>query len=90
MTPTLEGIHLADDPFSDPDGYEGEVMWDGLALYPYCLAPHFRSDHPESKMIDQTVEYFIERKIPFVALRDGEAITYDTVTKESRMIPVTT
>ena len=61
-------------------------MWEGLALYPFCIAPHFRSDHPETKLIDQSVEYFIEKKIPFVALRDGEAITFDTITKQSCFI----
>jgi dipeptidase E len=83
MTPTLEGLHLADDPASNPDGYVGQTIWEGLALYPFCIAPHFRSDHPETKLIDQSVEYFIEKKIPFVALRDGEAISFDTITKQS-------
>jgi dipeptidase E len=86
MTPTLEGIHLADDPSSNPEGYSGPVMWDGLALYPFCIAPHFRSDHPETKLIDQSVEYFIEKKIPFIALHDGEAIIFDTIAKESRVV----
>jgi dipeptidase E len=86
LTPTLEGIHLADDPTSNPEGYSGPVLWDGLALYPYCLAPHFRSDHPETRLIDQSVEYFIEKKLPFVALHDGEAIVFDTVDKQSRVV----
>jgi dipeptidase E len=81
MTPTLEGIHLADEPGSHPEGYSGQAIWDGLALYPYCIAPHFRSDHPETHLIERSVEYFIEKKIPFVALRDGEAVTFDTITK---------
>ena len=88
MTPTLEGIHLADDPASNPVGYAGPVMWEGLALYPFCIAPHFRSDHPETKLIDQSVEYFIEKKIPFVALHDGEAITFDTITKQGRVVGI--
>ena len=88
LTPTLDGIHLADDPTSNPDGYSGPVLWDGLALYPYCLAPHYRSDHDETKLIDQSVEYFIEKKIPFVALHDGEAVVFDTVSKESRVVGV--
>jgi dipeptidase E len=61
-------------------------MWEGLALYPFCIAPHFHSDHPETKLIDQSVEYFIEKKLPFVALHDGEAIVFDTVSKESRVV----
>jgi dipeptidase E len=72
LTPTLEGIHLADNPEVIPDGYPDEVIWDGLGLLPFCIAPHWRSNHPESAMIDQSVEYFMEHKMPFIALRDGE------------------
>lgn len=89
MTPTLEGIHLADDPESSPVGYTGQVIWKGLDLYPYCIAPHYRSDHPETKLIDQSVEYFIEKKIPFVALHDGEAILFDTITKQNKVLEAT-
>jgi dipeptidase E len=47
---------------------------------PFCLAPHYRSDHFESKLIEKSVEYFIENKIPFIALHDGEALLLDTAT----------
>ncbi len=86
MTPTLEGIHLADEPTSCPDGYSGDAIWQGLALYPYCLAPHYRSDHFETHLIDHSVEYFIEHKMPFVALHDGEAVVFDTITKHGRCV----
>ena len=85
MTPTLEGIHLADDPDSNPEGYGDGAIWKGLGIYPYCIAPHFQSDHPETKLIDKSVEYFIEKKIPFIALRDGEAILFDTITKQNKV-----
>ncbi|MBV8212660.1 MAG: hypothetical protein JOZ08_05475 [Verrucomicrobia bacterium] len=45
---------------------------------PYCVAPHYRSNHPESLLIEKSVEYFIEQKIPFVVLRDGEALILDS------------
>ena len=80
ITPTLEGIHLADDPGAMPAGYPSEVIWSGLGFVPFCIAPHYRSDHFESALIEKTVEYFIEHKIPFVALRDGEALLIDTKT----------
>ena len=77
VTPTLAGIHLADEPESNPQGYNREIIWDGLNLVPFCIAPHYRSDHPESEMIEKTVEYFIENKIPFVALHDGEVLVQE-------------
>ena len=72
LGPTLRGIHLADQPEVIPPRYTGQVPWDGLGLIPFCIAPHYRSDHPESPLIERVVEYFITNHIPFIALRDGE------------------
>ena len=70
---TLNGLHLVDKPNFIPDGYKSEIIWDGLGLLPFSIAPHYRSEHPESQMIERVVEFFIHNKIPFIALRDGEA-----------------
>ncbi|MHC4346591.1 MAG: Type 1 glutamine amidotransferase-like domain-containing protein [Planctomycetota bacterium] len=78
ISPSLKGIHLADEPNVTPDEYSGEIIWEGFNLYPYCIAPHYRSDHPETRMIEDTVTYYIDNKIPFIALRDGEALVYET------------
>jgi dipeptidase E len=80
LAPTLKGIHLADEPEAIPDGYSCEIIWTGLGLIPFCIAPHYRSDHSESALIDKSVEYFIQQKIPFVALHDGEALILDSKT----------
>jgi dipeptidase E len=74
MTPTLEGIHLADEPDLTPAGYQAQPIWEGLGFVPYCIAPHYRSNHHETELIEKSVEYFIEHKIPFVALKDGEVL----------------
>ncbi|MGH8931690.1 MAG: Type 1 glutamine amidotransferase-like domain-containing protein [Egibacteraceae bacterium] len=79
LGPTLCGIdgHI-DDPTIVPEGYEdAPPTWDCLNVLPYTIAPHYKSDHPESAEIDRSVEYFIENHIPFIALRDGEAIVVD-------------
>jgi dipeptidase E len=80
LAPTLKGIHIADEPQAMPKGYSLETIWTGLGFIPYCIAPHYRSNHPESPLIKNAVEYFIEQKIPFVALRDGEALVLDSKT----------
>lgn len=72
LPPTLKGIDLADDPEFIPEGYKHQTIWDGLNILPYYVAPHYRSDHPESEMTEKTVEYYIQEKMPFIALRDGE------------------
>lgn len=73
-TPTLKGIELVDDPYAIPDGYNSEVIWDGLGLYGFSIAPHYKSNHPESTTIDEVVSYFERNNMPYKPLHDGEAI----------------
>jgi dipeptidase E len=77
LTPSLHGAELVDDPTIVPAGYDSAIIWECLGLVPYAIAPHYKSDHPESAAVDKSVEYFIDHHIPFVALRDGEAIVVD-------------
>ncbi|MBC7708388.1 Type 1 glutamine amidotransferase-like domain-containing protein [Polaromonas sp.] len=77
LQPHLRGIELVDQPDVIPNGYQAEVLWDCLGLLPYCVAPHYKSDHPESADIDKTVDYFVDNHIPFIALKDGQAILID-------------
>jgi dipeptidase E len=79
LGPSLRGIdgHV-DLPDFVPEGYpDGPPIWDCLGVLPYAIAPHYRSDHPESAEIGRTVEYYIEHHVPFIALRDGQAIVVD-------------
>ncbi len=73
-TPTLKGIELVDDPNMVPEGYDSEIIWEGLGLYGFSIAPHFKSDHPESAAIDRVVDYFESEGMPFKTLHDGEVI----------------
>lgn len=86
MGPTLEGIHLADEPESNPADYADEVIWSGLGLYPSVIVPHYRSDHAESEMMDGVVDHLIGKKTPLIALHDGEAIIFDTLTGEQQIL----
>ena len=72
--PTLRGAHLVDSTDAMAAGYVDTNIWDGLNLLPYCIAPHYKSDHPDSSGVDAMVEYFLANKLPFVALRDGEVM----------------
>lgn len=74
LAPTLKGVELVDDPHIVPVGYKPEIIWDGLGFLNYSIAPHYRSDHPESPAVEKQVEYFIQHKMLFKALHDGEAI----------------
>ncbi len=77
LQPHLHGIELVDPPDVVPNGYDPEIVWECLDILPYCVAPHYKSDHPESADIDKSVAYYIENHIPFIALKDGQAIVID-------------
>jgi dipeptidase E len=74
VTPTLKGLEIVDDPITVPTGYNPEIIWEGLGFVEYSIAPHYKSNHPESVMVDETVKYFVEHKMPHKTLRDGEVI----------------
>lgn len=73
LGPTLRGIvSMEDDPTVVPPGYQDEVVWDGLGLLPCALVPHFRPGDP-----DPAVAYYRDHGIPYVTLRDGQAMVVD-------------
>jgi dipeptidase E len=75
--PTLHGTELVDDPNIVPEGYNSNFNWDGLGFIPYNVAVHYRSDHPESELIEKEVEYFKEKNMPYKTLQDGEVIVVE-------------
>lgn len=78
LGPTLRGLDLVDDPQAVARAYpDRPVCWEGLAVLPYSILPHYRSAHPESDLVEQSLCYLVEHHLPFVALRDGEAILRD-------------
>lgn len=76
-TPHLRGIELVDDANVIPEGYDPEIVWEGLNFVPYSIAPHYRSNHYESAAIEKTVEYFKKHAISYKTLHDGQAIIVD-------------
>lgn len=74
LAPTLRGMDLMDDLTVRPYGDQQEVIWNGLNILDYSIVPHYHSDHPESESANKAVEYLIENKLLFKALRDGEVI----------------
>lgn len=74
LSPSLKGLETVDDPYIISKGYKKEIIWKGLGIINFAIAPHYHSDHPESEAVNKTVEYYIENKMPFIALHDGEVI----------------
>lgn len=82
LGPTLKGIHLTDDPSQKPYGEEYNAIWEGLGILEYVIAPHYRSNHPESEDIEKSIQYMIDNKILFKALKDGEVIIVEQLTQQ--------
>lgn len=76
--PTLKGVEIVDDPTIVPEGYEAEVVWDGIGLVDFSFAPHYQSNHPESEAIEKVVEFYKRNNMPFRGLKDGEVIIQTT------------
>lgn len=74
LCPTLEGLELVDPVDAKPHGYKSNLIWRGLGILDYCIAPHFDSNHPESEAIDNVVDYFRQHEFAYKTLRDGEVI----------------
>lgn len=77
LSPSLHGLELVDDPIMIPDGYKKQTIWEGLSVIPYSVAPHYRSDHPESMDVEKTVMYFKNNNIEYRTLSDGDDIIED-------------
>jgi len=69
----LYGIDIVDDPNLDPYNY-GKIIWEGIGLIDYHPLPHYKSDHPESEMVEKELEYCQKNNIPYRTLHDGDVI----------------
>src|SRR5262245_46899840 len=78
LGPTLRGIESdEDDPHMAPEGYQTEVIWEGLGLLPCAIAPHHEARTPGGLAAARIVRYCAENDIRVVAVRDGEALVVD-------------
>ncbi|HLD04891.1 MAG TPA: Type 1 glutamine amidotransferase-like domain-containing protein [Candidatus Nanoarchaeia archaeon] len=74
LSHNLKSYAITDDATDTPYDELKIVLWEGIGLIDYIVEPHYDSDHPESKSTDKEIQYCIENKILFKALRDGEVI----------------
>lgn len=74
LSPSLKGLDTVDDPNIVLEDYKKETIWEGLGLIDFAFAPHYKSNHPETEMVDKEVEYFIKNGIEYKTLHDGEVI----------------
>ncbi|GAA5127136.1 Type 1 glutamine amidotransferase-like domain-containing protein [Luteolibacter yonseiensis] len=82
LSPSLRGIHLADEPEACSHGYEHPTIWEGLGVIDYYIVPHYRCDHFESESMEAVVDYYREHDLPYRAIADGEVILDTTHNRE--------
>lgn len=71
-TKTLRGTEMGDDPYVVPEGYDEEIIWQGLGLLYLQLVPHFGSDW-FGEEAQAMADYFEENGMKYATLKDGEA-----------------
>lgn len=74
LSPSLEGIHLADEPEAKAEGYDGKVIWEGLGILEDYIVPHYRCDHPESPAMEAVVAFYEALGLEYRTIADGEVI----------------
>lgn len=72
--PSLEGLDIVDNAKDIPKGYLSKFSTKGLNLINYVIAPHYKSNHPESFSVEKLVKYFKEKNIAYKPLKDGEVV----------------
>ncbi|WP_195909209.1 Type 1 glutamine amidotransferase-like domain-containing protein [Microlunatus sp. Gsoil 973] len=64
---------LLDELFVQLPGYPDELLTSGLGIVPFTISPHYGT-RAGSAGATRVTDYYIEHHIPFIALRDGQAI----------------
>ena len=78
----LHGLEMCDDPNINPYGID--TIWEGLGYFDYLFLPHYKSNHKETKLIDDSVEYCNKNNIKYKTLRDGDVIIADTCKRKKK------
>ena len=72
LAPKLNGLDLVDEPINPYNS--DSALYEGINILDFIPVPHYKSEHPESQLVDRVVELFEEKKIKYKALRDGDVI----------------
>lgn len=74
LSPNMKGLELVDEPLNP---YNDEsVIYDGIGILDYVIVPHYKSDHPESHLVDKVVDYMNENGVKYVTLSDGDVLFF--------------
>jgi dipeptidase E len=77
LSSNLDWYQIVDDSNYFPYPKIQEQVWEWVWLINFNFSPHYDSNHPESKLIDEEIKYCINNKILFKAVRDWEVLIYE-------------
>lgn len=78
LSPSLKGIHLADEPEALSVGYHHETIWKGIGILNDYIVPHYRCAHWESESMEAVVDYYKQHQLLYTTIADGEVIMKHT------------
>ena len=76
----LQGLNLVDEPIN-PYNTE-EVLYEGIGLLDYLPIPHYKSDHSESKLVEDVINYCKQNSVKYRTLSDGDVMLESTTDLE--------
>lgn len=68
----LHGLDICDNPYMNT--YNINTIWEGLGFFDYLFLPHYKSEHKETKRIDDCVKHCKINHIKYRTLKDGDVI----------------
>ena len=74
LSPNLKGIEFVDPEDIGPYFSKTGTIWQGLGIIDFVPLVHYKSDHPESADADIELQYYIDNKVKYKTLRDGDVI----------------
>lgn len=72
LSPNLNGLELVDEPLNPYN--DDEIIYEGIGLLDYVPVPHYKSEHPESHLVDEVVKFLSDNNVKHHPIRDGEVI----------------
>lgn len=82
LASSLRGMELVDDKDAQAVGYALGEVWEGYGLIDFYPIVHFRSDHPESELVEKEYEYVKSLGVPLETFKDGDAYLVNGQTKQ--------
>lgn len=83
LAPSLRGMELVDEPDLQIDGYIEDTIWSGYGLINFYPLVHYKSDHPESHLVDMELKHIQSLGIKYRTLRDGDVMIVNSLAGES-------